>query len=77
MATRVNYDLIIDEIKKNKGKKIEITQKSVKKICNNELPKSMFTKNYIKRGENDLTKFILSECEWELVEPKIIIKWKN
>ena len=77
MATIVDYKLIIEDIKKNGIQEYDLTQKKVKKICNNELPKSMFTKSYIQRGKNDLSKFLLEECEWEVIEPQIRIRWKN
>jgi len=77
MATILDYNLIIDDVIKNGDKEYELTQKKVKKICNNELPKSMFNKPYIKRGKNNLSKFLLEECEWEVIEPKIVIKWKG
>ena len=77
MATIVDYKLIIEDIKKNGNQEYNLTQNKVKRICNNELPKSMLTKSYIKRGENDLSRFLLEECEWEIVEPKIRIKWKS
>lgn len=78
MSTRVDYNRIIEYIKDSKDDIIEITQKKVKKLSNNELPKSFFSNSYIVNGKNKLARYILDEgLEFEVIEPKIIIRKKG
>lgn len=77
MATKINYQPIIDDIKKSKNEMYILTQDKAKKLINNDLPKSLFKKNYIDKGNNDLARFLVEKCEYETVEPKIIIYKKH
>lgn len=75
MATKIDYQIIVDDILKSKSKTYILTQDKVKRLCNAELPKSMFTKRYFKTGSNILIRF-LRESGYEVIitEPKITIK---
>ncbi len=78
MSTRINYQLIVNDIIKSKSKIYVLTQDKVKKLCNAELPKSMFTQKYFKSGSNVLIRFLKdSDYEVTITEPKITIKVKR
>ncbi len=78
MSIRVDYKPIIKHLEDSNEDKIEITQKLAKKLVNNELPKSLFDDSYIKKGKNELARYILeNEYEFTVVEPKIIVKKKT
>ena len=77
MSTRVDYNKIIKYVEESKDDVIEITQRKVKKLANNELPKSFFNNEYIVNGKNELARYIIENgFEFEIIEPKIIIKKK-
>ncbi|MGN1352287.1 MAG: hypothetical protein ACI4VE_05920 [Clostridia bacterium] len=77
MSTRVDYNKIIKYVEESKDDVIEITQRTVKKLVNNELPKSFFSNGYIVNGRNELARYILENgFEFEIIEPKLIIKKK-
>ena len=50
MSTKVDYQLIVNDIIKSKSKTYVLTQDKVKKLCNAELPKGMFTKRSFQRN---------------------------
>ncbi len=78
MSTRIDYNIFIKYVENSNKDIIEITQKEAKKLVNNELPKSFFNKSYITNGKNKFARFILeNEFEFEVVEPKLIIKKKS
>ena len=78
MSTRVDYNKLINYVEKSNKNVIEITQNTVKRLVNNELPKSFFSNKYITDGKNELARFIIEKgYEFEVVEPKIIIKKKS
>ncbi len=78
MSTRVDYSKIIKYVEEYPKDVIEITQKKVKRIANNELPKSFFSNSYISKGNNELARYILENgFEFEIIEPKLIIKKKS
>ncbi|MCI8411888.1 MAG: hypothetical protein HFJ40_05610 [Clostridia bacterium] len=78
MSTRVDYSKIIKYVEESEEDIIEITQKIVKKIANNELPKSFFSNSYIAKGNNELARYILENgFEFEITEPKLTIKKKS
>ena len=75
MSTKVDYQLIVNDIIKSKSKTYVLTQDKVKKLCNAELPKCMFTKRYFKTGSNVLIRFLRENgFEVMVTEPKITIK---
>ena len=52
-----------------------LTQQKAKKICNVELPKSVFDKNYFDRGLNALSRFVKeNQYEYEIIPAQIIIR---
>ena len=78
MSTRVDYSKIIKYLEESEEDIIEITQKIVKKIANNELPKSFFNNSYIAKGNNELARYILeNELEYEVIQPKLVLKKKS
>lgn len=78
MSTRVDYSRIIKYVEDSKNDTIEITQKKVKSLANNELPKSFFSNSYIANGNNEFARYILEKgYEYKVIEPKIIIKKKS
>lgn len=78
MSTRVDYNVFIKYVEDSNENVIEITQKEAKKLVNNELPKSFFSKSYIANGKNKLARYILENgFEFEVIEPKLIIKKKS
>ena len=75
MSIRVEYSKIIEHIEKSKKDKIEITQDLAKRVANNELPKSLFNSSYIAKGSNELARYIIdNDYEYEIIQPKIVIK---
>lgn len=78
MSTRVDYSRIIKYVEDSEKNIIEITQKTVKRLANNELPKSFFSNRYIINGKNEFARYILEKgYEFEVIEPKLIIKKKS
>ncbi|HIT70858.1 MAG TPA: hypothetical protein IAD08_02955 [Candidatus Scatovivens faecipullorum] len=78
MSTRVDYNKIIEYVEDSSEDTIEITQKKVKRLVNNELPKSFFSNRYIANGKNELARYILEKgFEFEVIEPKLIIKKRS
>lgn len=76
MATKIDYQVIIDDIEKSNKKIYVLDQKQAKKLVNNDLPKSLFNNSYIKGRKNDLARYLSDNCDYEVTEPKIIIKKK-
>lgn len=71
MNKRLNYNKIIEEIEKYKDIGYELTQKTAKKILNDEFPKSLFDKSYINNGKNALARYIKENYDFEIQEPTI------
>lgn len=61
MSTRVDYSKIIKYVEEYPKDVIEITQKKVKRIANNELARYILENGF----------------EFEIIEPKLIIKKKS
>lgn len=78
MSTRIDYNVIIKYVEDSSDDVIVITQKTAKKLLNNEFPKSLFSNSYIANGKNELARYLLKNgLEYEVVEPKLIIKKKS
>lgn len=78
MNKRINYEIIIEQIKKHDI--LIITQKWAKKIVDDELPKSCYNLNYLKSGKNSLGRFLMEnkdEYDIEIIPAQIIIKRKE
>lgn len=78
MNKRVDYELLVAEIRKHGD--LTIDQKMAKKILKDELPKSCFDYNYLKRGKNVLGRFLMEnsdEYEFKIIPAQIIIKKKK
>ncbi len=74
MSTRINYDVIINDMEKSKKREYIVNQKLTKKLLNQELPKSIFSEQYIKRGSNSLCRHIIDKgYKFKVIEPQIII----
>ena len=77
MNKRVNYKLIIEEIKRSD--ELIIDQKKAKKILKDELPKSCFNYSYLKGRNNDLSRFLMDNSdkyEFKIIPAQIIIRKK-
>ncbi len=74
MNKRIDYSLIIDDIKKSTGTEYILDQAKAEKIVKDQLPKSLFDSSYIKRGKNDLARF-LNENDYKVtvIKPCLII----
>ena len=78
MNKRIDYNLLIEEIKKNED--ITITQNLAKKLYNDELPKSCFEYNYLKNGKNALGRFLMDNKEtysFEIIPAQIVVKKRS
>lgn len=74
MSTKINYQPVIDAIIKAKSNKYVLTQDKMKRLCNAELPKSMFNKSYFKKPSNSLIRFLIdNDFEVSVIKPQIII----
>ena len=74
MSTRINYDVIINDLEKSNKREYIVDQKLTKKLLNQELPKSIFSEQYIKRGGNSLCRHIIDKgYKFKVIKPQIII----
>ena len=74
MSTRLNYEVIISDLENSKKREYIVDQALTKKLLNQELPKSIFSEQYIKQRKNSLCRHILDKgYRYEVIKPQIII----
>lgn len=74
MSVKINYKRIIDDIENSPKDTYILTQEKAKKLINQELPKSVFIESYIKNNSNELARYLTQVGNYEVCEPKIIIR---
>lgn len=74
MSIKINYKYIIEDIKNSEKDIYILTQEKAQKLINQELPKSVFKESYIRNGMNELARYLNQIGNYEVCEPKIIIR---
>lgn len=74
MAARIDYNVIIKDLENYSGTKYVLNQKKAKKLVNGELPKSLFSETYVKRGRNAFARYLNNEgYKYEVIPAQIVV----